>query len=142
MRFADKFYFLSNFYPCKIPYDGVIYESAEHAYQAQKTANLEDRERIRNSKLAWQAKKIARTVTLSPNWEQQKRTVMANVLLQKFVLNPELRQQLLETERLELIEHNYWHDNFWGSCVCERCGDRGQNVLGKMLMVIREGLKS
>ena len=47
-----------------------------------------------------------------------------------------LKQQLLSTGE-ELIEGNYWHDNFWVSCSCEKCGNRGQNNLGKLLMKLR-----
>lgn len=37
MRFRDRYYFLSNFYPCTIVIDGFEYQSAEAAFQGQKS---------------------------------------------------------------------------------------------------------
>jgi predicted NAD-dependent protein-ADP-ribosyltransferase YbiA (DUF1768 family) len=54
--------------------------------------------------------------------------------------NQKLAQDLLETGELELIEGNNWHDNFWGSCSCPKCGSGGLNYLGKILMRIRAEL--
>jgi hypothetical protein len=39
-----------------------------------------------------------------------------------------------------LIEGNWWHDNFYGSCTCNKCVNKGENNLGKILMKIREEL--
>ena len=65
---------------------------------------------------------------------------MRELLLKKFK-GGSLKEQLLKTENKILIEGNHWHDNFWGSCVCQKCGDRGQNILGLLLMDTREELK-
>ena len=38
----------------------------------------------------------------------------------------------------EIVEGNYWHDNYWGNCTCDKCKNiEGQNKLGKILMKIR-----
>lgn len=34
--FTGKYSFLSNFYPCKVLFEGVRYPSVEHAFQAAK----------------------------------------------------------------------------------------------------------
>jgi hypothetical protein len=47
---------------------------------------------------------------------------------------------LLSTGDMELTESNWWHDNFWGVCTCNKCKD-GENNLGKILMDIRLNLK-
>jgi len=39
--FRDKYFFLSNFYDCKICYEDEYYASVEHAFQAAKTYDLE-----------------------------------------------------------------------------------------------------
>ena len=40
-----------------------------------------------------------------------------------------------------LIEGNYWHDNYWGNCLCPKCKEiEGQNQLGKILMKVRSTL--
>lgn len=88
-----------------------------------------------------QAKRLGRTITLRSDWETVKLEVMEQLVRQKFQYQL-LKEKLLETEDAILIEGNYWHDNFWGSCTCAKCGNRGQNNLGKILMKIREELKS
>jgi len=42
-RFEGEYFFLSNFYPCKVTYNGITYESSEEAFQAQKTLDEEVR---------------------------------------------------------------------------------------------------
>ena len=49
--------------------------------------------------------------------------------------NPKLRQNLLDTNGIELVEYNYWNDVFWG--VCKKT-EVGENHLGKLIMKIRE----
>jgi hypothetical protein len=51
-----------------------------------------------------------------------------------------LKEMLLMTENKKIIEGNYWHDNFWGQCTCEKCFGKGKNKLGKILMDIRSEL--
>jgi len=37
------------------------------------------------------------------------------------------------------VEFNDWHDNFWGSCVCNRCTEEiHHNNLGQLLVIIRD----
>jgi predicted NAD-dependent protein-ADP-ribosyltransferase YbiA (DUF1768 family) len=49
---------------------------------------------------------------------------------------------LLNTGDEELIEGNYWHDNYWGNCTCSKCKDiEGQNKLGKILMKVRDEIR-
>lgn len=48
---------------------------------------------------------------------------------------PHFRSQLEKTGNFKLTFGNYFHDNFWGQCLCDDCKSiRGENVLGKMLM--------
>jgi predicted NAD-dependent protein-ADP-ribosyltransferase YbiA (DUF1768 family) len=54
----------------------------------------------------------------------------------------DLKQMLLDTGDQELIEGNFWHDNFFGVCSCGACLGKGQNNLGKILMKIREEVRS
>jgi hypothetical protein len=66
---------------------------------------------------------------------------MFMLLQQKFSdKNPALKKALLDTRWEQLVEGNYWHDNVWGSCTCAKCGNRGDNRLGVMLMQIRASL--
>jgi predicted NAD-dependent protein-ADP-ribosyltransferase YbiA (DUF1768 family) len=61
-------------------------------------------------------------------------------LRQKFS-KPEFISLLLNTSNREIIEGNYWHDNYWGSCTCDKCGNKGLNKLGILLMKIRKELQ-
>ena len=63
-------------------------------------------------------------------------------LTEKFRI-PELREKLLATGNEELVEGNTWHDNIWGNCSCDCCKKiEGQNKLGKLLMQVREEIRS
>ena len=42
-EFRGEFSWLSNFYPVQIEYEGLTYPSVEHAYQAGKLINIENR---------------------------------------------------------------------------------------------------
>ena len=48
--FRDEHAFLSNFYPHPIEIDGDIYPTSEHAFQALKTDNFSERQKVREAK--------------------------------------------------------------------------------------------
>jgi predicted NAD-dependent protein-ADP-ribosyltransferase YbiA (DUF1768 family) len=82
-------------------------------------------------------KKLGRRLPLRSNWSEVNLAVMLTILFTKFS-NPELAKRLIDTFPLELIEGNWWHDNFWGNCRCEKCKNiQGQNWLGRLLMTVR-----
>lgn len=133
--FTGDHKFLSNFYPCKVELDGVEYPSVEHAYQAAKTLDKDERKAFHKRPLptAGESKKLGRKLKLRPDWESVKLQVMENLLVQKFA-DDHLKGLLQETGDATLIEGNYWGDNFWG--VDKKKG--GKNHLGKLLMKIRD----
>ena len=136
MIFRAKYFFLSNFYPTWI--DG--YPSAEHLYQACKTEDVHEYNEIKHAATPGIAKRLGSRCHIREDWESIKYDVMRQILKKKFS-NPEMATMLLDTGTEELIEHNYWHDNYWGSCLCNKCKDKGQNNLGKLLMKQREALR-
>lgn len=142
MFFRDKYYFLSNFYPCTLRSWGMTFGSAEHLYVACKIPkeNMELRRHVSNITSPKNAKYFGRNlgVNLRDDWEDVKVEVMRSILLKKFS-QPELKAQLLDISE-EIVEHNKWHDNFWGSCKCSRCGDKGNNQLGKLLEEVKKSL--
>ena len=140
-NFKDKYSFLSNFYYCSIVRDGKIYSTVEHAYQAAKAIDPVAASNIQYSSSPSEAKKLGYSVELRPDWEDIKIQVMVELIKDKFQTHEDLRNKLMETYNAELIEGNYWHDNYWGSCNCKKCGNRGQNMLGKILMVERSFLQ-
>ena len=133
--FDDKYAFLSNFYECKVEYNGIVYGSSEAAFQAQKTLDIE--ERLQFATLTpMQSKRKGRKVALRPDWEDVKVLTMYEIVLAKFTQNPDLAEMLIATGDEELVEGNYWHDTFWGVC-----DGVGTNFLGKILMQIRGELR-
>jgi len=134
--FTGSYRFLSNFYPCIVRFDGYAYASAEHAYQAAKTTSEWERARIRSCGTAANAKARGRTLAIRADWDTIKHDVMLTIVREKFLYEP-LRDQLYSTIPHELVEGNYWHDNYWGICTCPRCGGSGWNRLGKILMQVR-----
>lgn len=131
-RFDGEYAFLSNFYESSALYDGVMYPTAEHAYQAAKTLYPDEQERIRNARTPGQAKRLGRQVTMRPDWDEVKVAVMRVVLVTKFQHNAEIRQKLIDTGDSYLEEGNWWGDTFWGVCK-----GKGQNKLGLLLMQLR-----
>ena len=132
--FSGEYRFLSNFWPCLVALDGTLYPSVEHAYQAAKTLDPEERASVRNADGPYKAKKAGRAVILREDWGDVKLDVMADLVYQKFQ-HPELREKLLATGNQELIEGNHWKDFFWGVC-----NGKGQNHLGRILMDVRSQL--
>jgi len=138
-EFKGKNGFLSSFSISNISYTEKIYPTAEHLYQALKTCDFCLRERIRCSSSPGLAKAQGKLVILRFNWDKIRDRCMHQVVKMKFNQNLDLRQKLMVTFPLQLVEGNYWHDNYWGNCLCDRCGQiDGQNKLGKILMEIRD----
>lgn len=133
--FHGEYHWLSNFEPSPIVYKSQLWPTVEHAYQAAKTDNTEQKERIRAAPTPSNAKVWGRKATMRRTWEDEKVGVMCELLERKFSI-PEFRDKLLATGDEELIEGNWWGDTFWG--VCE---GRGLNWLGVILMTIRKGMR-
>lgn len=133
--------YLSNFYAIPIQYNGFVWRSAEHLFQAFKASNAEDVERIWSASSAKEAKHLGKIITLRADWETIKLDVMRIVVANKFSQHPYLRAKLLSTGKKELIEGNSWHDNFWGACTCYNCRNKVKlNWLGKILMETRHSM--
>lgn len=140
IRFQDEYGFLSNFYPAVVNLNGDKYPTVENAYQASKTLDLSLRKSFLNIGPG-QAKRIGKNLVVWKDFEVSKYSIMWDLLNQKFLDDP-LKTMLLNTGDLELIEGNNWHDNIWGSCMCDKCGFHGKNELGKLLMKIRGELRN
>ena len=134
-NFSSKHHFLSNFYPEDMEYEGETYFSSEHAYQAAKATNEEDKQKVRRATTAYASKKAGRAILCRKDWENVKEDVMLEVLRAKFS-NLKLKEMLLETGEEELVEGNTWGDTYWGVCK-----GKGKNALGRALMKVREECK-
>lgn len=130
--FSGKYGFLSNFYYHElIFYDGFYYPTVEHAFQASKTLDYNKRLEISIANSPSRAKYIGRSLYLRHSWENIKIDIMKDLLIKKFGIH-ELHKKLIATDNKHLVEGNTWGDHFWG--VCKGTGD---NVLGRLLMEIR-----
>ena len=136
-EFKNGFEWLSNFEPCDIILDGIVYPSVEHAFMSAK-CNDEEWKRFcsdKNNK-AGKVKIKSRTVKLVDNWDIKKFEIMKKCLEQKFNQEP-YKTKLKNTGNEYIQEGNMWNDKIWG--VCLKTG-KGQNNLGKLIMEIRDNL--
>lgn len=135
--FFGDYRWLSNFYPCEVEFDGIIYNSSEAAYMASKTLDKNLRAQFSTLK-AKEAKILGSTIELRPNWDNLKYSFMQNIVLNKFKRNPQLKEKLLNTGSKYLEEALWWGDVYWGFDITK---DYGLNRLGEILMNVREYLK-
>lgn len=134
--FRGEFKFLSNFWFVPINWEGVVYPTTEHAYQASKTLDREERVRIAQLKSPGDAMREGRKLPVRADWEQVKLGVMLALTRLKFS-SGNLRTKLLATGDAHLVEGNTWQDTFWGIC-----DGVGSNHLGKILMQVRDELRA
>lgn len=133
LGFNGEYRFLSNFYPCEIWYQEFVYPSVENAYVASKTRDIPMRESVLHCSPS-DAKRIGRTFPLREDWDAVKVKIMHLLLKQKFY-SGELCDKLLSTGDSYIEETNHWNDRFWGVC-----NGKGENMLGRLLMNIRDEL--
>jgi len=163
--FRGEYAFLSNFSPSPIQMlitehqqaelarngfhtNCLQFPTVEHYYQAMKSLDVVVWCAISKLKTPGQAKRAGYgkpflvdgfngyfAVRLRPDWEQAKVGVMEQGLRAKFQY-PHLRNKLLATGTSRLEEGNTWNDTFWGVC-----NGKGENTLGKLLMMLRAELK-
>ena len=153
-RDRAAFGFLSHFHPSPILLDGETWPTAEHFYQAQKSDHPDYRAAIRAAVSPGRAKRLSAPpdaprrvshnswfrkngVTPRADWHEVKLDIMRRADWAKYSQNPELARMLLATGSAELIEDSPF-DLFWGT---GRDG-RGQNWAGRVLMEVRERLRS
>jgi len=152
--FGGQHAFLANPYPCLVMHDGLVFPSAEHAFHAAKSADYQIRREIARLGTWQEAKRTGRQLALRPGWDQLRRPVMLQLVLDKFLRNPDLAGLLIATGQRMLLEGNWWGDTDWGA-VSENHrswsgslpwwhhGGRvwaGYNWLGWTLMVVRDVL--
>lgn len=132
--FFGDYRWLSNFHACPVYYEGLIFQSVEHAYQAAKLATDEERLPFTNPDLTpGQAKQLGGKVKLAGDkWDSRRVDIMSAIVFDKFYRNTDLRKKLAETGQAYLEETNTWGDEFWGVC-----GNKGENHLGNILTCVR-----
>lgn len=131
--FDGEHRWLSNFWPCRVEFEGAVYPSVENAYQAAKFSP-EARVMFVSCK-PYVAKRLGRSMPARADWDAVKVDVMRAALAEKFAPGTDLATQLLATGDVDLVEGNTWGDTFWGVC-----NGKGHNHLGRLLMERRAQL--
>jgi ribA/ribD-fused uncharacterized protein len=132
--FFGEYRWLSNYHLLDIDFEGLVYPSTEHAYQANKTNNLAIREEFLVLTCN-EARLKGQELELRADWEDVKFDIMYKINAIKFE-NEELKAKLKETGYKRLEETNDWGDTYWGVCNGE-----GKNSLGHVLMKIRSRIE-
>jgi hypothetical protein len=138
-EFRGEYSFLSNFWFADIEFDGMVYPTVEHAYQAAKSLDQIIRRCIQAMSTPGLARSFGGQIKLRPDWDILKFEIMEQLVRYKFTQHEDLREKLLATGE-EILEEGNWHkDAIWG--IDFRTG-KGENHLGKILMKIRGELKN
>ncbi len=139
IHFYDlPFYVFNNLSAHAVEFEGKLYPTTEHAYQAVKCLSEEGKEAIRLARSPLQAKNLANITYKSardPHWEDKKVAVMEAILRAKLAQHAEARDALARSGDEPIVE-NSPVDYFWG----EGKDGTGQNQLGKLWMKIRSEL--
>lgn len=128
----------SNLFRRSMIFDGCLFPTAEHAYQAGKARKEKVREWLLNAPtpaLVAMAAHGLYTWDIVPNWSQIKFSRMHDVLRAKFSQHADLREILLSTGNARLIEAarvDSLVNRTWGEV-----NGKGLNMLGVLLMEVR-----
>ena len=136
---SDELGQFSNFAPFPIRVDGELWPTSEHYFQAQKFEDKAYRQKIQMAKTPMLAARLGRDrkQKLRRDWESVKVSVMRTAVLAKFAQHEDLGKLLLATGDAKIVEHTE-NDDYWGDG-----GDgSGKNMLGRILMEVREQLRS
>jgi len=132
--FVTEYRWLSNYFLCRVEWEGRVYGSSEAAYQAAKYPAAEREVFTRLDPDS--ARRFPRTKPYDRvAWQARKVTAMRAISWAKYSQNPELAMKLLATGERYLEETNWWGDDTWGVYQ-----GKGENLLGKILMEIRARL--
>lgn len=138
-RASGEYGYLSNLYPAEIKFEGKLFSSSEAAYQYGKPRNKEIADWIiaapKQHLIALTAHALL-SFDIVQGWSKNKIDRMRQCLRAKFSQHPHLKQKLLDTGNAKIIEDSKT-DSFWG---CGKNG-KGKNMLGVLLMEIRESIR-
>jgi len=137
-RLKEPYGEFSNFYPIMISVDLKEYKSSEHYYQSKKYEGTKWEDHIRSQEKPFEAAREGRRddLPLREDWKDVKLLVMRRALVAKFKRDDRMKNLLLSTGNTEIVEYSK-KDYFWG----RNEDGAGYNMLGKLLMELREEIK-
>lgn len=133
----------SNLFRRSMEFEGRVYPTAEHAYQAGKARRDEVREWILSAptpSLVAMAAHGLYTWDIVPEWSRTKFERMRKVLSAKFNQHEDLKKLLLSTGNARLVEAGRTDNavnRTWGEV-----NGKGSNMLGVLLMEVREEIRA
>ena len=133
----------SNLFRRPMEFEGRVYPTAEHAYQAGKARKDEVREWILSAptpSLVAMAAHGLYTWDIVPEWSRTKFDRMRKVLKAKFSQHEDLKKLLLSTGNARLVEAGRTDNavnRTWGEV-----NGKGQNMLGVLLMEVRDEIRA
>ena len=135
--FSNEYRWLSNFDTVFIPVGKRIFTSVENAYQASKTIVEKEKDLFIDCS-AKQAKFLGspknKSITFREDFTNEFRLkTMEELVCLKYSLSEYHKEKLIATNGIELIEGNWWGDQFFGVC-----RGKGENHLGKITMRVRD----
>ncbi len=133
--YTHPYYALDNFSAHAIEYEGKLYPTSEHAYQAAKISDESAREEIRSARSPLEAKHLANEVYRHfriHRDEAAKIALMEDILRAKFAQHAEVQDALKRSGTEKIVEDSPT-DYFWG----EGADGTGRDELGKLWIKIR-----
>ena len=135
--FSLPFETLNNWSAHRVKLWGREFQTAEAAYQFAKfhETTPDIAEQIAAAPSPWAVFQISRANKqhTPPDWDDQKLTVMTEVVRAKLEQNEDVRERLITTGNRIIAENSPW-DDFWGL----RPDGNGQNHLGNIWMRLRQ----
>jgi predicted NAD-dependent protein-ADP-ribosyltransferase YbiA (DUF1768 family) len=139
--FTGKYSFLDNEYQTPVYYQGLIYPSVAHAFQAARTPHEDTREKIAKTLELPALYALTSHIQDPPDWSRRRETVMEMLLRDKIRRNRDIQGRLGDTADAPLVNAyaaaSSPTDTLWGMI-----DGRGHNKVGKMLEAIRQDLIS
>lgn len=139
VSFMDTTSVLSAWSKHPISIEDQEWPSVEHYVQAMKFPDPNYREKIRTAKHPRQAQRLGSRIwkAKKTGWKSEREVYMTRGIYIKCKTHPEVLEALMGSDNLPIQDTTNF-DYFWG---CGRDG-RGQNRFGKILMQVRDKLKS
>jgi len=137
--YEREFYPFSNFSSFQVKWQGRLWPTSEHAYQAAKFFETDKElvQKIFEAKSAHVAAEIGRDYRekQQPDWDEVKIGIMEDICKHKLIQHPYVKRKLLQTGDALLAEDSP-KDSFWGWGP----NHKGRNELGKVWMRLRASI--